>query len=626
MSVNADDIIKIKKEIDDANDLVWRYRTSPNQDYDPVGLITDANLKAEQIGYQYGIARCLLNRGMGAFILDHDYEKSDQLINEARAMFEKQNNLKWIANADLTQAIIQNSTGRPESALYLGLRGIAYYENKVPDDDCRMANYVVGTIYKDLKKYDEARRYYYRGIEIKGIHTGWSARLYASLSNILNDCGEYEKALKLAEQGLNLLRDENNAIGVSRSLSDLAKIHVNLKEYEKALSYYHEALEIRKSIDIKHFVLGSLIDLANVYELKNDFENALKYYLEALPIALTTNHATRLSFIYQHLAEIYKIKKDFATAIETYEKLVSINNEIAIKERESKITLSENKLLKEKEDEIERLKNVELKNAYDLIAEKNKEITDSIQYAKRIQKTILADLDVVNRNWKDYFIFFQPKDIVSGDFYWAFERPETGDFYFAVCDSTGHGVPGAFMSLLNTNFLNEAIKEKRLEEPGKIFDYVRKRLVESISKEGQKDGFDGILVRYNAGKNLFQYAAGNNAPILITKKEIVTLPADKMPIGYGDKNESFQTHDIACSSGGMLYLITDGYADQFGGTNVSEGTSKGKKFKLANLKNLFLTISDKDLSEQEKILKDTFENWKGDLEQIDDVCVLGVRV
>ncbi|MBS1653193.1 MAG: hypothetical protein JSU07_14400, partial [Bacteroidetes bacterium] len=136
-------------------------------------------------------------------------------------------------------------------------------------------------------------------------------------------------------------------------------------------------------------------------------------------------------------------------------------------------------------------RNVELKNR--VIEEHQKEILDSIHYAKRIQTALLANKEFVNTNIKNNFIYFQPKDIVSGDFYWATQQNDY--FYLACCDSTGHGVPGAFMSLLNIGFLSEAIKEKSISKPNEIFNYVRQRLIDSISAEGQKDGFDGILIK-----------------------------------------------------------------------------------------------------------------------------------
>jgi serine phosphatase RsbU (regulator of sigma subunit) len=260
-----------------------------------------------------------------------------------------------------------------------------------------------------------------------------------------------------------------------------------------------------------------------------------------------------------------------------------------------------------------------------LLEEKQKEILDSINYAKRIQYTLLAHDQFLKDNLNEHFTFFNPKDIVSGDFYWATKIVSSSgveNFYLAVCNSTGHGVPGAFMSLLNIGFLSEAINEKGIEQPNEVLNYVRERLTASISKDGQKDGFDGILVCFS--KDKITYAAANNAPVLVRKKtdtepEFIELKSDRMPVGVGERKEPFNLYTIDYQKGDMLYLYTDGYADQFGGP-------KGKKFKYKPLNEMLVANTHLSLPEQHKLLKSTFDNWKGDLEQVDDVCVIGVRV
>ncbi len=264
----------------------------------------------------------------------------------------------------------------------------------------------------------------------------------------------------------------------------------------------------------------------------------------------------------------------------------------------------------------------------DLIEEKQKEIVDSINYAKRIQYTLLANDEMLLQNLKDHFVLFQPKDIVSGDFYWAAsvvvddelivgsEKIPTR-FYLAVCDSTGHGVPGAFMSLLNISFLNEAIIEKNIKQPNEILNHVRQRLIESISKDGAQDGMDGILVCIENDK--ITYAAANNAPVIVRDNAVINLPADKMPIGKGEKGISFTHFTIEAKPGDMLYFYTDGYADQFGGP-------KGKKFKYKQLDELLISIHKKPMEEQKQILTETIEKWKGSLEQVDDILIIGMRI
>ncbi len=260
-------------------------------------------------------------------------------------------------------------------------------------------------------------------------------------------------------------------------------------------------------------------------------------------------------------------------------------------------------------------KEVEIQNSE--IGEKNKEITDSINYAKRIQYTLLANESLLRDNLKDHFVLFKPKDIVSGDFYWATRKGHK--FYLAVCDSTGHGVPGAFMSLLNSSFLNEAINEKGIEQPNEIFNYVRKKLIESISQEGGKDGMDGILLCWDTRSQNLCYAAAHNTPYLISAGNGKELPADKMPIGQGERIEDFKLHVLTLKSNDTLYLFTDGYADQFGGP-------KGKKFKYNHLFELLTSLNDVSFTEQKRILDATIMEWKGNLDQTDDILIIGLKV
>jgi len=175
------------------------------------------------------------------------------------------------------------------------------------------------------------------------------------------------------------------------------------------------------------------------------------------------------------------------------------------------------------------------------------------------------------------------------------------------------------MSLLNIGFLSEAINEKDILEPNKVFDYVRMRLIESMSKDGQKDGFDGILLQINLVTKEINYAAANNAPILISDGNFIELEKDKMPVGHGERKENFKLFSVHAKQGDTLYLYTDGYADQFGGP-------KGKKYKYKQLNELIVSISDKNLTDQQDVLENNFNKWRGNLEQVDDVCIIGIKI
>ena len=255
---------------------------------------------------------------------------------------------------------------------------------------------------------------------------------------------------------------------------------------------------------------------------------------------------------------------------------------------------------------------------------------------------LLPEIAEFNKLFPVSFILFKPKDIVSGDFYWASEKSRQSTinknekikrFYIAACDSTGHGVPGAFMSLLNISFLNEAVNEKNIVEPHEILDHVRKRLIENM--DGGQDGMDCILIKIETQtsniqhpKSTITYAAANNSPAIIKNGNLISLGADKMPVGKGERVAPFTLRTIEVDKGDTLYLYTDGYADQFGGP-------KGKKFKYKQLDELLVSISNLPAGEQSEILNQRFDDWKAwpdpeggvrNLEQVDDMLVIGIKI
>ncbi len=622
-TLTEEEIKKIEDEVIEACDRIWNLRSNPNVDFDVTKVQNEALQKAEKINFTFGVARCILNNGMGLFILKNDFTNAIKEIDRAIQLFSEIHNEKWVCNSLLTKAIICNSKGMPETALYDGLKGISYYEKNTNDPELPMAFYLIGTIYKDLKIYDKAIAYFKEGIDKEKEFSSWSGRLFTSLSNIYMEQGNYDEALELSYKSLDILIHNNNHIGESRALNDIGHIHKRKGNLQEALKNFLQALEIRKKNDIKYFLLGSLLDVAAVYKELGDYSSCEKYLLEAEHYGKETAHDKRLIEVYQSLANLYREQNRLEETIEVYEKLNNINITTLEKEREEKLNQSQSKLLKEKEEEIERLRNVELKRAYLEIEQKNRDIQDSINYAKRIQQALLTSEKSLQEFLSKYFVFFQPKDIVSGDFYWA-AATNNEDFgpkcvFLCVADSTGHGVPGAFMSLLNITYLNEAVNEKNITEPNEVLNFVRQRLIENLNKENQKDGFDGIIVKINYTTKEISYAAANNAPVLVSNNIFTELPFDKMPVGYSDKDLSFTNHTINYKPGDFLYLYTDGFADQFGGP-------KGKKYMYKKLNEKLVEFSRLDISVQKEKLMVEFNTWKGELEQTDDVCVFGLSL
>ena len=258
-----------------------------------------------------------------------------------------------------------------------------------------------------------------------------------------------------------------------------------------------------------------------------------------------------------------------------------------------------------------------LKLSLNEIEEKNKEITDSINYAKRIQDAIFPSFDFIKKNIPNSFIYYQPKDIVAGDFYWA---EKIGDiFLIAAADCTGHGVPGALVSVVCCNALNRSVNEFKLTDPGLILDKTRELVIESFSKNGENinDGMDISLVSIMGNK--IKWAGANNPLWYFQDNELKELKANKQSIGKTDQSKPFTTHILDLNINDSLYLFTDGLADQFGGI-------KGKKFKYKQIEELLISSNKLELSNQYQILNSALMNWKGNLEQVDDICVIGIRL
>ena len=258
----------------------------------------------------------------------------------------------------------------------------------------------------------------------------------------------------------------------------------------------------------------------------------------------------------------------------------------------------------------------------ELVEQAHREITDSINYAERIQRSFLATDDILDANLEEYFVFFQPKEVVSGDFYWA-DKLSNGNFAMVNADSTGHGVPGAIMSILNISSIEKAVRLKFLE-PYEIFNSTRKTIIERLKKdgspEGGKDGMDASIICFDFENNKFTYTAAQNPIWVVRDGALMEIKPEKMPVGKHDKDSvPFVGGVFEMEKGDVIYTLTDGFQDQFGGP-------KGKKFMVKKMREYVLSISHLPMKEQHTRISEVFSNWKGDTEQVDDVCVIGVRV
>ncbi|MGZ4042865.1 MAG: tetratricopeptide repeat protein [Bacteroidia bacterium] len=493
----------------------------------------------------------------------------------------------------------------------------------------------IALVYSSIDKYDSALYYIQQAYKVRvelddrrGI-----AACFSNLGVFYLQQHKFPEALDNFKKALKAKEDLKDIAGVGAENKNVATVLVYLNKPHEAIPYAEKGIEVAKSIDALDDIKSAYSVASMAYSNAGDYKKAYEYQSSFVELNDSSQNeknsriVTEMNTKYETEKkekenQLLQAQNELSTATIRQQKIITylviggllVTVVLAFfifkglkKQRQANSIISKQKL------EVEQQK--------DLVEEKQKEIIDSINYAKRIQSSLLTNKDFLDENTNENFILFKPKDIVSGDFYWA--TSVTGKagslFYLAVCDSTGHGVPGAFMSLLNIGFLSEAIKEKDILDPNEVFNYVRQRLIDSISKEEQKDGFDGILLCVNKTTNKITYAAANNNPVLVTNNNLINLKADNMPVGKGERVAGFNLFEIEAKKGDTIYLFTDGFPDQFGGP-------KGKKFKYRQLEEILLTNHALPLSEQAVKLNTAFEEWKGNLEQIDDVLIIGIKI
>ena len=544
----------------------------------------------------------------------------------------------------------------------------------------------IGIVYWYQGFTDKAIYYYKKNItlsiEIKD-ENGLAAS-YGNLAIIFDENKDFDNALQYYNSALVIFEKKRKMNEMAACLDNMSLVYKQQKDFRKALNFNKRSYKIRETIRDTLGMLASMENLGSIFIALEKYDDAIAISQQVINIAQRLGSKEDLKFSYINLKDAYEGKKDYPMANVILNKLMSIKDslrnidnanqivelETKFKTKEKEIELNEIKLLqqlKEKENseklqrknyfiiilaivgtlilfigilllkrykekqqiaeainkKNEAIEAQKIDKAYYELSEKNKDITDSIKYAQKIQLAVLPShkfiLDELKKTNTEHFILFKPKDIVSGDFYW-FHKTDKALFY-VTADSTGHGVPGGFMSMLGINLLNEIVIERGVTNPGDILNRLREEIVRSLKTDDgySKDGMDAVVCKIDFESNILEYAAANNPIYLIRKNELIVLSAQKMPVGYSDIMDSFETKSISIEPADSIYTITDGFADQFGGP-------KGKKFKYKQLKELLVSITNVSMQSQLSTLDETFENWKGNLEQVDDVCVIGIKI
>ena len=485
----------------------------------------------------------------------------------------------------------------------------------------------MGHIYEALNNIESAFSTYKLSIDICveiGDKNGES-NACNPLSGLYLNNGDIEMAKSLIERSIKLKTETNDIRGLGYSYYGKAKILDKLGENQSAFDYYNISLKTHTAngdflgVGLVKLKLGSL-----ELRLKN-YSVAEKYLNEAIGASVKSGNFEIKFKAYLLLSIAGRIKGNFKKALEYYELYHKTKEKVISAETSGKIRtieLEHKAELIERENKVQKEKNIELEKINSLLADKNLQIMQSLNYAKKIQTAILPTKKYLKDVFEDFFIFHKPKDIVSGDFYWVY-KTLTNKVVWAVADCTGHGVPGAFMSVMGASFLNDIVIENKIQSPDSILNALRDKISSSFTSEKEsmftRDGMDISVCVFDTKNMVLQYAGANNSLIIIRKGELIELPPDKMPVGYSEINKKFKKIIFALEKGDALYSFTDGFIDQFGG-------EKNKKFKTSAFRRLLIYARNNSMKNQYFVLREALSNWMGDNEQVDDILVFGVKI
>ncbi|MBL4667768.1 MAG: tetratricopeptide repeat protein [Flavobacteriales bacterium] len=674
----AVDVDELKQKVDTvSNDtlkvklleqLCWKYLFSEPeiaQEYADKGLEL-----AKKIGYDQGAASIYSDLGI---LNDYhnNYAASLENYDKALQIDIKDGDEKGEARIYNNLGIFYKNRGELDVAIDYFIKSLAIKEKHEDRRGISSTKLGVGNIYYNREDYKTALNYYQESYNIdveinnrKGIGTSANnvGLAFYELKE-LDSADFYYKIAEVAALSEDNFRDQSNCY------NNIGLLNLDRNNLELAQKYFEKSYQIDVSLEDRSSMTAVLLNISRVYSRKKNYEKSLELINQALKISVNIEDLYGQIDGYDMLSADLYLKGDYKKAYEYKDEYILLKDSIKLLENEEHIenlnakyesdkkelqidALNKDKQVQELEIKkqnlqkiafaigfglmlilavvifrslkqkqranfliIKQKKEVELQK--NIVEEKNQEILDSITYAKRIQSAILPSTKVVKEYLQESFILYKPKDIVAGDFYWLEQREDK--VLFAAADCTGHGVPGAMVSVVCNNALNRSVREHALTDPGEILNKTREIVIQEFEKSDEvvQDGMDIALCSLEG--NTLKYAGAHNPLWIIRNGEILETKANKQPIGKFDNPEPYITHSFELQKGDSIYIFSDGYVDQFGG-------EKGKKFKSRAFRELLLSIQDKDMEEQKIIIDNSFETWKGDLEQIDDVCIIGVRI
>ncbi|HYG50188.1 MAG TPA: tetratricopeptide repeat protein [Flavobacteriales bacterium] len=639
---------------------VYEFSSQPDK---AVAAYFKAEKKAKELNVPILLSSCYSNLGSYYYQLG-DVVKAQKYFQQMLVTGIKSGDQDGQARAHNNLGATYEAEKEYKKAIKSYKEAIRIYKKQKNERNIADAYNNIGNVYFAIRDYEEALvhlRWALSGYIKSGDKQGYSiaagniSNTFTSLFN--QPAPRVEKLLKTGKDSAynrQLLIDSsiyyaNAAIKINRELNDLYNLAHNLKSlgnsyvntgrYTEAMEVYGESL--RLSTDLSALVIqrAATEGMAHVNAGMGNYKDAYQWILKHNVIKDSIfsqekqveagRQQGRFETEKQLALDAMKHQKDIA-AEKKQQLLIIIFSCIVIAVVVVFLVISFNrlKITRRQKKIIEQQKHQVLEQK-EIVEEKNKEITDSINYAKRIQLGILPSEQELTKALGDHFVLYLPKDIVSGDFYWAISTTTTNTgiklSVFAAVDCTGHGVPGAIMSMLGKTLLNQTVKNPDINSPADVLNFLNAELPKNLkSHEANtriRDGMDVGLCALNSNAKKLYFAGANNPCWIARNHEIIELEPDKHAVSASEESNKVPFNNTAfdLQAGDMVYLFTDGYADQFGGP-------KGKKFKYSQLKELISEISGENTVAQREKLKDVFFQWKGNYEQTDDVCILGVRV
>jgi serine phosphatase RsbU (regulator of sigma subunit) len=594
----------------------------------------------EKLENKLRIASLLHNIGL-LYRLQDDYDNAIEYFTKALKIFEEQKDKEHIADS-------YNSIG------------LTYTEQGDVASE-------IGNAELSTDKYTKALDFLNKSLKIcieiddkHGVSTALAnlGLVYINKSDSASKADNHAKAMDYFNQSLKIQEEIKDNRGVAVSLGNIGFLYLNQGDFAKAIEYSSRSLVIAQEIEAHDLIKNAAKHLWGSYKETGRFKASLEMYeLHVATGDSIESEANRKEVIRQGYKFDYEKKaaqdsvvnaeaKKIADAkllAEQAEKkrLKSESNRQRLENQNQqqqayflygglalallfgafifnrfRVTQKQKGVIESQKTEVEQQKE-KVDHAYEQLEEKNTEILDSINYAKRIQSAILPPDKLVKEYLQNSFILYKPKDIVAGDFYWM--EPTKNGILFAAADCTGHGVPGAMVSVVCNNALNRSVREYGLTDPGKILDKTREIVIQEFEKSEDevKDGMDIALCSLEGTQ--LKYAGAHNPLWIVRGGEVIETKANKQPIGQFDQPIPYVTHHIELQKSDSVYIFSDGYVDQFGG-------ERGKKFKPKALRELLLSVQDQPMDRQRQLINEAFEHWQGDLEQVDDVCVIGVKI